>query len=153
MSDICVLAIEVEDAYRAVTLRELQGFENVWSVDSRLIRDLEGVCGATGLDMPVSRVMERLGNPVLLPIPVPRILGRDEEALTTQREISKIRLYPGERSHRIDLCWRREKPGRWVRVPRQFFERNPRGPDIVLITADPTVGSECPDYQVIYWRR
>ncbi len=155
MSDVRVFGIEDENVCRAVTLRDLQPLEAVWSVDSRLVRSLEGVGGAAGLDMPVSRLMERLGSTIKPAIPVPRVLGNSENPLVTGRDIKMIRVYREERSHRIDICWGREEPGKWVQVPRRILDDDSEYYDQgrnILITGDPTVSSECSDYDIVYWR-
>src|SRR5262249_38932493 len=101
MSDVRVFGLEDENLCRAVTLRELETFEALWTVDSRLVHNVEGICGATGLDMPVSRVIERLSRTVVPPIPLPRVLGTSKRPFAT-RDITKIYISAEERSHRID---------------------------------------------------
>jgi hypothetical protein len=154
ISGVRVIGLEDGGACRAVTLQELRSLERVWSVDSRLIRNLDGVCGATGLDMPVSEVMARLGGVVRPAMPTPRVLGSSSGPLTVGRDITKIYIYPEERSHRIDICWGREQPGRWVGVPRRLKDRAwyGRAQGEIWITGDPQVSSECPGYDVVYWR-
>ena len=64
-------------------------------------------------------------------------------------------IYPEERSHRLDSCWGREEPGEWVSVPTRFAEDilEERGQGKIWITSAPSVSSECPDYDLVYWRR
>lgn len=100
--------------------------------------------------------MERLGSRVKPDLPVPRVLGNSPEPLTTGRDISKIRVYPEERSHRIDLCWGRQQSGRWVTASARTLDQirvgGGRWNTGIWITGDWEVSSECPDYDVVNWR-
>ena len=155
MSDIRVIALEDKNECRAVTQKELESFEKVWSVDSRLVRNLEGVCGILGIDQPASNIIKGLSGAIKPAIPTPRIIGSSKSPLINL-EVAKIRIYQEDRSDRIDICWEKKKPGRWVEVPNKsmgidWINRR-RSYGTVLITSDLEVSSECLDYDLVVWR-
>jgi len=86
-------------------------------------------------------------------LPLPRLLGRSKDPIR-RWDISKIRIYPEERSHRIDVCWEKEKPGRWIGVNNEFLNRPEfrAGYSSIWITRDKSLSLECPNYDVIVWR-
>jgi hypothetical protein len=163
MSDLRVIALEDGSMCRAITQKELESVEKVWSVDSRLVQNLEGVCGILGIDQPAGSIITVLGRAAEPAIPSPRILGSSKSPFI-RREVARIRIYPEERSHRIDICWEKEKPGRWVVVPRNLLAslrirrtsrrslRTTHPFDSILITNDAEISSECPDYDLFIWR-
>lgn len=156
MSEVRVIALEDENACRAVTHKELESFEKVWSVDSRLVRNLEGVCGILGIDQPAGNIIAGLSRAIQPMIPAPRLLGSSKDPLTT-RDIGKIRIYPEERSYRIDICWEKKKLGRWIEVPNNLIHLNKftysHHIDSIWITSNAEISSECPDYDLVFWRR
>jgi molecular chaperone HtpG len=164
MSDIAVIALEEENACRVVTQKDLESLEKVWSVDSRLVQNLEGICGILGIDQPASKIIGSLGKAVQPVIPEPRILGGIKRPLAA-RDVGRIRIYPEERSHRIDICWEKERPGRWVTMPRDLFRniaisrasltggRHRLTFESIFIKSDANVSSECPGYDLVFWRR
>jgi len=160
MSDLRVIALEDENSCRAVTNKELESFEKVWSVDSRLVQNLEGICGILGIDLPAADIIKGLGKAIQPAIPLPRILGRSKSPLA-DREVSKICIYQDERSYRIDICWEKKKPGRWTMVPddlrdqhlRHVITINDEDLESVWITSDAEISSECKDYDMVIWRR
>lgn len=158
MSDIRVIALEDGKECRAVTQKELESLEKVWSVQSRLVWNLESVSGILGIDHPVGSIVANLGKTIQPAIPSPRVLG-DSKSPLTSREIGKILIYPEERSLRIDICWEKQKKGRWVALPEEIQRHHIlsgssrlRRVDSIFITNDAEVSSECPDYDMIYWR-
>lgn len=163
MSDLQVIALEDGSVCRAVTQKELESLEKVWSVDSRLVQNLEGVCGVLGINQPAGNIITSLGRAVEPAIPAPRILGSSKSPFIG-REVAKIRIYPEERSHRIDICWEKEKLGRWIAVPSNLMSnlRMHRRSDrswqsshpfeSVLITNDAEISSECLDFDLLIWR-
>lgn len=163
MSDLQVIALEEKSIIRAVAQKDLESLEKVWSVDSRLVQDLESVCGILGIDQPVGNIITSLGRTVEPEIPSPRILGSSKSPFAG-REAAKIRIYQEERSHRIDICWEKEKSGRWVAVPRNLISnlsmarrthrilRSAQSIESVWITSDAEISSECTDYDLIIWR-
>lgn len=159
-SDLRVIALGDENACRSVTQKELQSFDKLWSVDSRLVQNLEGVCGILGIDEPMTKIIARLGKTIHPAIPSPRILGSSKSPFIA-REVAKIYIYPEKRSHRIDICWEKEKPGRWVAVPHDLLDRiiEPYRYEgmgriwSIFITGDAEISSECPEYDLVIWRK
>jgi molecular chaperone HtpG len=158
MSNLRVIALENQTACYAVTQSELEALEEVWTVDSRLVRNIEGICGTLGLDLPAKEIIRGLGKTVEPAIPMPRILGSSKGPIST-RDIAKIRIFPEERSHRIDICWEKETPDRWLEVSELLRYQTPtdyrlRWPEeSIWITRDKSVSSECPEFDLVFWRK
>jgi len=160
MASLRVIAVEDKDACRAVSKTELETFPQVWTVDGRLIQNIEGVSGVLGIDASATKLVEALGKKIKPPIPPLRLLGKSIRTLQN-REVSLFRIYPEERSHRIDVCWEKPKPDRWTVIPkslaqyfsgeiqRSFIMGNRGG---IYITADKEIFQQCPGYDVVLWR-
>jgi len=158
MSDIQIIALEDDSECRAVSEKDLNSIENIWSVDSRLVQNLESIFGILGIDNPASKIIADLGKPIEPVIPTPRILGRSKNPFSS-REISKILIYPEERGYRIDICWGiKAKTGRWIAVPDEFLsrgnfiDRSGIRLSSILIGLDTEISSACPDYDIVIWR-
>jgi hypothetical protein len=159
MASLRVLAFEDKGACRAVTKSELESLEVVWTVDSRLIRNIEGVSGALGLDLPAEVIVQKLGKSLKPAMPPVRLLGSSTAPLR-DLEVSSIRIYPEERGQRIDISWERKKKGRWI-VLRHDLRRHlsryvePTGRqeyESILVARDERISSECSTYDVVIWR-
>jgi hypothetical protein len=103
-----------------------------------------------------SNIISGLSRAVEPAIPAPRLLGRSEIPLTN-REIAKIHIYPEMRSYRIDICWEKEKPDRWIKMPYSLLRElgdklRTQGDADIWITHDEEISSECPMYDLIIWR-
>lgn len=158
MSDIKVIALEDKDICRAISQGELEFLERFWTVDSRLILNLESVSGILGIDKPASNIISSLGRETEQAIPSPRLLLGSSKSPLSKFEVAKIRIYPEERSHRIDICWERKKPGRWIVMPDELAEDivSSTGDidyETVLIAKDADISSECQDYDLVVWRK
>jgi hypothetical protein len=156
MANLQVIALEDEHTCRAVTKNELRSFEKVWTVDGRVVRDIAGISGALGIDLPAEKIVELLGKSMDPVIPLPRLLGSSTRPLQGM-EVSSIRIYPEERSQRIDICWQQKTPDRWLPLPRDVEEAMLRSnisrrSYTTYIALDRRISCACPDYDVVYWR-
>jgi hypothetical protein len=151
-----VIALEDTNVCRAVTKKELESFETIWTVDGRLVRNIEGISGALGIDMGAETIVKALGKQLKPAIPLPRILGSSTRPLRNL-EVSSIRIHPEERSHRIDICCEKEKPGRWIVLPRSILERVCQDVrddyESIQIARETRISSECSGYDVVIWRQ
>ena len=162
MSNIKVISVEDENQCRALSYNDIESLDKVWTVDSRLVQSLEGVCGILGIDQPVGKMVLNLGKNVHPAIPSPRIPGMID-SLLLDREIEKIHIYPEERFHRIDICWGKGRSGKWTSVPTEYFidtemilgsllNLAKKEIESIWICSDPDVSSECPNLDLIIWR-
>lgn len=158
MANLRVIALEDEETCRAVSIRELDSIGQVWTVDSRLIRNIEGIAGTLGIDLPTDRIVEKLGKHIEPAIPLPRVLGSSKNPFH-KMDIVKIQIYPEERAHRVDICWEKKTPGRWFPISRYMlqamtsYSRMVRlEADSILITWDRGIASGCPNYDLVVWR-
>lgn len=155
-SDLRILSIEEGLSCRAVSRRELEALDGVWTVESKLLDNVEGICARLGLNLPAEIIVERLGGKLSKPIPVPRFMGSGSDPLRNL-EVSCIRTIQEERSVRLDLCWKK-KASRWTSVPQRFLRRqdlyHSRPPvSEILITTDEEISKECPDFDVVQWKK
>jgi molecular chaperone HtpG len=159
MATLEIIALEDGSVCRAVGRNELDLFPRVWTVDSRLIRDVEGISGALGIDLPADVIIGKLGREIQPPIPRPRVLGKSKGPLAT-REVEKFLIHREDRSRRVDISWSNEGLGRWIRLPTAFVEniRRGRAPaghiliNAIFMTRDKNVSSECSDFDLVIWR-
>ncbi len=153
MACLRVIALEDQNACRAVTRNELEKHDQVWTVDSRLARNIEGVCGTLGIDLPAEKVVAALGKTIQPSLPLPRLLG-NSKAPIEKWDLSIIRIHPEERSLRIDICWEKEKPGRWIPVDRDLMRKFDQGSNYnsIWITKEKDISLECSNHDVVVWR-
>jgi hypothetical protein len=150
-----VIALEDKGLCRAVARKDVESLERVWTVDGRLVQNIEGISGALGIDLPAEEIVRALGKHIQPAIPQPRLLGSSTRPLRTM-EVSSIRIYPDERSHRIDICWEKRKPGRWIAIPQSLWERQsgltPHF-NSIEVTRDRAISAGCTNFDVVTWRR
>ncbi len=158
MVDLKVIALEDENTCRAVSKKELDSLGSVWTVDSRLIRNIEGISGTLGINLPTEKIVRVLGKSIEPAIPLPRVLGNSKYPLK-KMDIAKIQIYEEERTHRVDICWEIKKPGRWIPFSStllhyitqrsRFGFREDRS---YSFTRDRSISSECSNYDMLVWR-
>jgi hypothetical protein len=152
MGGLKIIAMEDGNACKAISKNELHSFDKIWTVDSRLIKNIESICGTLGIDHSTEKVIKDLGKGIKPSIPLPRIIGTSKDPMS-KLEITKIRISPEERTQRIDLCWEKHKPGRWIRIEKELIDRS----DLknyyptFLITMDKEISLESPNYDLARW--
>lgn len=156
MASLQVIAVEVENVCRAVTKSELDSLGPIWTVDSRLVRDIEGISGTLGIDLPAERLVEALDRTIQPAIPLPRLLGVSTRPLL-ELEVASIHIYREERGHRVDVCWEKQKRDRWVEVPQGLWHESRQLVDVsvfggVRFTGDAEISANCPSYDLVIWR-
>ena len=129
------------------------GLPDAYTVDSRLVQNIEGVCGTLGIDLPAEKIVEALGKGIHPALPLPRLLGSSKYPIAGW-DVAKILIHPEEGSYRIDLCWEKEKTGRWILVPKSLMQdvESRHHYSAIWITRDKDVSKECPNYDVVDWR-
>lgn len=124
VDDLPIIALEDEHSCHPASRKEMNEFENLWTVDSDLVENLEEMCGHLGIDLTAEQVMTKLDAKISGPIPRPRILGRSTHALDGL-EIVELRVDTEDKHGRVDIRWNKEN-GRWERVPDEVLSETMR---------------------------
>lgn len=153
MADLSIIAMEEKQACRPVSINELSKLGEVWTVDSPLARNLEGISGILGIHWTAETIVSKLGKIINPTIPSPRILGSNSDPIS-KWSISKILIHSEERSQRIDVCWKKEGGAKWIQLSQELFKSNDIRSEYsnILLTEDTSVYNGGDKYDMIVWR-
>jgi len=156
-----IIATENENGYTPVSHADLDAVDHIWTIDSPLLRHVEGIVVGLNINLATSEMIHRLESDRKLELQYPRLLGRTERVLE-EREISG--LWINSATQQITVRWERNT-GRWLSshelafrlrrlgtpVDRYEREHRRRFNNIYLLRAAlPEV--DCGDFYAVTWR-